>query len=286
LKLVSFNTRSYRARAMRNTALISVLLIACGPSARDDNGGSVDAGKQPDAHTGGGSGDGETAYVYAHTPSTLYRIDPDTLSVQMVGNFGWGSVGTDQMTDIAIDKYGTMIGVSFSRVYRVDPSNAATTLLSSSLTGSYNGLSFVPADMLGQTGDDVLVGTQGSDGKVFKIDPMTGAATEVGNMGAYTSSGDLVAVAGFGTVQTIPSASADSLAKLAPLTFSATPIGSGTGYSQIWGVAYWKSKVFGFTNGGQFVLIDPTSGVGMIVQQTPGITWWGAAVTTLAPVLQ
>jgi len=277
---------------MRDLKLfVSALLIACGPSGRDGDGGGGGGGGgggvQPDASGGGGgSGGGETIYVYAHSPSTLYRVDPDNLSVQMVGNFGWGSIGSDQMTDIAIDKHGNMIGVSYSRVYKVDPTSAATTLLSSSLSGSFNGLSFVPADMLGQTGEDVLVGTQNSDGKVFRIDPMTGGATEVGNMGAFTSSGDLVSVAGYGTVQTVLGPTTDKLAKLAPVSFSASPIGAGTGYAQIWGVAYWKSKVFGFTNGGQFVLIDPTSGAAMLVQQTPGINWWGAAVTTLAPVLQ
>jgi hypothetical protein len=140
--------------------------------------------------------------------------------------------------------------------------------------------------MLGLTGDDVLVGTQNSDGKVFRIDPMTGSATEVGNMGSYTSSGDLVAVAGFGTMQTVLGSGSDKLARLAQQTFTATPIGAGTGYSEIWGIAYWKNKIYGFTNGGQFVLIDPSSGNAMMVTQTPGIAWWGAAVTTIAPVLQ
>ena len=58
---------------------------------------------------------------------------------------------------------------------------------------------------------------------------------------------------------------------LAPNTFAATPVGSGTGYGEIWGVAFWKGKVYGFTNGGQFVLIDPTTGNAMMVTQTPGI---------------
>jgi large repetitive protein len=227
-------------------------------------------------------------YVYAHTSSTLFRVDPDTLAVQQVAPFGWGTVGSDQMTDIAIDRTGRMIGVSFDRVYRVDPTTAQTTLLSSSLSGTFNGLSFVPASMLGQTsmpGDDVLVGTRNSDGKVFRIDPMSGSATEVGNMGSYQSSGDLVAVEGFGTAQTVTGSSSDVLARLAPQTFAATPIGGGTGYGQIWGIAYWKNKVYGFTNGGQFLLIDPTTGVATMVAQQ-GMAWWGAAVTTLAPVLQ
>ena len=78
----------------------------------------------------------------------------------------------------------------------------------------------------------------------------------------------------------------DQLARLESGTFAASPIGSGTGYGQIWGVAFWKGKIYGFTNAGQFILIDPTTGAAMMVTQTPSMNWWGAAVTTLAPVLQ
>ena len=223
-------------------------------------------------------------YVYAHTASTLFRVDPDSLAIQQVGPFVWPS-GSDAMTDIAIDKTGLMIGVSFTSVYRVDPTNAHTTLLTSSLAGEFNGLSFVPASMLGQTGDDVLVGTRNSDGKVFRVDPMTGATTAVGDMGAFQSSGDLVAVEGFGTVQTVTGATNDRLARLAPQSFAATPIGSDTGFGEIWGVAFWKNKIYGFTNGGAFILIDPTTGLATLVSNT-GMSWYGAAVTTLAPVIQ
>lgn len=265
------------------------LLAACGAERRPGTGG-------PDANGGGGDsggnggGDGgvtEQVYVYAHTASALFKVDPDTLAITMIGSFGWpSSVGSDQMTDIAIDKTGQMIGVSYSRVYRVDPTNAQATLLSASLDGSFNGLSFVPAAQVGQTGDDVLVGTRNSDGKVFRVDPATGQIAQVGDMGAgYASSGDMVAVEGFGTVQTVPGSNGDTLVKLAPSSFAATPIGTGTGTGQLWGIAFWKNKIYGFAETGEFVLIDATTGAGMTVTQT-GQAWWGAAVTTLAPVIQ
>ena len=273
---------------MRGHILLAVGLCACGGPTRHGPGGDqLDAAVAPDT-TGNGGGDGsviEQVYVYAHTASTLYRVDPDTLAINQVGNFGWPS-GSDQMTDLAIDQTGLMIGVSFSSVYRVDPTTAQATLLSSSLGGTFNGLSFVPAAMLGQTGADVLVGTRNSDGKVFRVDPMTGATSEVGDMGAYASSGDLVSIANFGTVQTVTGGSSDVLAKLAPNTFAATPVGSGTGFGEIWGIAYWKNKVYGFTSNGDFVLIDPTTGVATLVSHQNGLSWWGAAVTTLAPVIQ
>lgn len=279
-----------RKAALLAFGFVASTVIACGPNGRGDDTGGDDTGGGSGSDMGGGgggsgSGDGAIVYVYAHTASTLFRVDPDTLSVTQVAPFGWGSVGSDSMTDIAIDKTGMMIGISYSRVYRVDPTTAQTTLLSNSLDGTFNGLSFVPASMLGQTGDDVLVAVNNTDGRVMKIDPTTGAATQVGNMGSYQSSGDLVAVEGFGTAQTVTGSGSDRLAKLAPNTFAATPIGNGTGFGQIWGVAFWKGKIFGFTNGGAFVLIDPTTGSAMMVSQTSN-AWWGAAVNTLAPVLQ
>jgi hypothetical protein len=270
-------------RAMKLACALALVLVACGPAGRgaddggDDDGGGVDAGNGSDGGTVG------VTSVYAHTSDTLYRVDPDTLAITEVGDFGWSN-GSDDMTDIAIDKTGVMIGISFDSVYRVDPSTAVATRLSNGLTGMFNGLSFVPAAMLGQTGDDVLVGTRNTDGAVFRIDPTTGAKTQIGDMGGYSSSGDLVAVEGF-TLQTADNGfSADRLVRLAPSTFAAAQIGSSIGFSEIWGVAYWKDKVFGFTNGGEFITIDPTTGVGTLVQ-SGGPAWWGAAVTTSAPVI-
>jgi hypothetical protein len=104
-------------------------------------------------------------------------------------------------------------------------------------------------------------------------------------MGGFASSGDLVAVKNFGTVLTADNGvSADRLVRLAPQSFAGTAVGTNIGYSDIYGVAYWKDKIFGFTSSGQFVTIDPTTGVGTLVQSN-GPAWWGAAVTTSAPVI-
>jgi hypothetical protein len=264
------------------------VVAACGPGRREGNGDDVDATVSADADVtppGDGTTTGQT-FVYAHTASTLYRVDPETLAITMIGPFAFAG-GSDSITDIAIDRAGVMIGISFTSVYRIDPNTAAATFLSGGLPGLFNGLSFVPAVQIGQVGDDVLVATRNADGAVFRVDPMTGATTQIGNMGAgFSSSGDLVSVADLGTFQTAENASLpDRLLRLAPQSFAATPIGTDIGYGDIWGIAYWKDKVFGFTSGGEFVTIDPNTGVGTLVQGN-GPSWWGAAVTTLAPVIR
>ncbi|MBA3463060.1 MAG: hypothetical protein H0T46_24095 [Deltaproteobacteria bacterium] len=272
-------------RTLGRFCVLFALCSACGPSGRDGGDGTTDGGNG-DSGGGGGGGDGnaEVTFVYAHTASTLYKVDPDTLAITMVASFAWSN-GSDSMTDIAIDKTGLMLGVSGTSVYRIDPTTAAATRLSAGLTGQFNGLSFVPAATIGQSGDDVLVGTRNADGIVFKINPMTGQATQIGNMGGYSSSGDLVAVTNFGTVLTAEGGiAADRLVRLAPSSFAATAVGSDIGYSDIFGVAFWKNKIFGFTASGQFITIDPNTGVGTLVQSN-GPAWWGAAVTTSAPVI-
>jgi hypothetical protein len=267
--------------------LACVLAAACGPAARDDRdaGSTVDGGGSNDPNDPNNPGDPPLqTFVYAQTATTLYRVDPDTLAIDQVGDFTFTS-GRDDITDIAIDKSGLMIGISFGAVYRIDTNTAAATLLSDDLQGNFNGLSFVPADQLGQTGDDVLVATRNSDGVVFRVDPQTGAASPIGDMAGFASSGDLVSVAMLGTLQTADNGfDADRLVRLAPQSFQAQPIGSTIGFSDIWGIAYWKDRVFGFTKYGEFVTIDPSTGQGTLVQGN-GPAWWGAAVTTLAPVV-
>src|SRR5262245_1816153 len=135
-------------RMMRGiSSVLVVAALACGPSHRPNNGDDGgDDGPTPDADPNGPDGtQQQQTFVYAHTSSTLYKVDPDTLQVTPIGAFQWPNGGSDQMTDLAIDKTGRMIGISFGAVYLVDATTAAATLLSTGLTGDFNGLSFVPA---------------------------------------------------------------------------------------------------------------------------------------------
>ena len=277
---------------MRGSTLASILalaLLGCGPGVSgDDTAGGDDGGGDDTPDAGTLPDPPENAAVYAHSSSTLYRVDPVSFEVTEVGPFQWPG-SSDTMTDIAIDKDGLMIGISYGSVYRVDPLDARCTLLSSNLQGMFNGLSFVPAGQVGMPeGEDVLVGSRNTDGVIHSIDPDTGAITPVGDMGGdWVSSGDIVSIYGFGTVATVttPGAlGADVLARLEPGTFAATPIGTGTGYNDLWGIGFWAGDVFGFAENGSFVLVDTTTGTATPVESSVP-RWWGAAVTTAAPIV-
>lgn len=272
-------------------ALLAVTaLAACGASVKgdddDDDGTGTDAAVDALDNT---DADiiSENADVYAHSAGVLYRINPDTLAITEIGPFT-GDAQFDAITDIAVDSGGEMIGISYSKVYRVDTQTAVTTRAGSGeLPEEFNGLSFVPSvEAFGIEGPDVLIAGRNSDGSIFSIDVNTGVPTKIGDMGPqFATSGDIVAVRGFGIVATSSGgALTDALVRLAPNTFAATVIGSGTGFYRVWGVGFWRGEVFGFTDGGEFITIDTTTGAGQLVENN-GVLWWGAAVTTLAPVI-
>ncbi len=58
------------------------------------------------------------------------------------------------------------------------------------------------------------------------------------------------------------------------------------GFRNIWGIGDWRRSVYGFTAGGDLIDIDARTGAARVVTTTTGArTFWGASVTTRAPVL-
>lgn len=228
-----------------------------------------------------------SAAVFAHSATDLYRIDPDTLAVQMVDAFTFDGTA-EHLTDIALDRAGNMVGISLDNVYAIDPETAQTTFLAP-LADGFTSLSFVPTDPQNVNSPERLIAAT-FDGQVFEINPDTGESTLIGDYGddrgdAIGSSGDIVSVHGFGTVATvdIEGSDTDYLAWIDPVTFEATPIGD-TGRDKIFGLGFWKGVIYGFTDTGEFLSIDPSNGVTSMIEAGP-IAWWGSGVTTTAPTV-
>src|SRR5262245_62325508 len=88
---------------------------------------------------GGGIPAGETE-VFGHSADTLYKLDPITKEVTVVGLFS--GLNGDSMIDIALDKDGNMVGTAFGGLYNIDKTTGNSTLI---VAGSFpNSLSFVP----------------------------------------------------------------------------------------------------------------------------------------------
>lgn len=278
-------------RALLAGMLAATTAIGCGPTDRDTT--AADGPSQPDPD---GPAPVVTSRVYAHSGQTLYRMNSATLATETIGMM---SLGTQSLTDLAIDKNDNMVGVTLDKLYTIDPTTGTATFVKdlSQDVDNATSLSFVPSDLDDPGSVDILV-TANSFGEVFQIDPATGNATMLGNYGTVAagqvrSSGDLFGVHGVGIFATVDigdNGGNDFLARIDPVTWNATPIGSGTGFDRIFGVGYWGGKIYGFvdvmsSSSGQMIEIDMVTGAGTLLSSST-IRWFGAGVATDAPTLE
>jgi hypothetical protein len=272
------------------TLLAVAVLTACAPSDRDTP--AADGPSQPDPD---GPPPVAMSRVYAHSGQTLFLLNSATLATTTIGMMA--PLGTQTLTDLAVDKNDNMVGVTLDKLYTIDPTTGAATFIKDLDVDNVTSLSFVPSDLNDPSSADILV-TASSFGDVVQIDPTTGTTTPLGNYGTVAngqvrSSGDLFGVHGVGIFATVDVGDAggnDFLATIDPVTWQATPLGTGTGFDKIFGLGYWGGTIYGFVdlgtgNGGQMIQLDPNTGAGTLLS-TSTINWRGAGVATDAPILE
>ncbi len=280
---------------------LSVLVLAgCGSSSSragfDDSQPSPNQGGQTPAPPGAPPGDfgpqappappgppPEIHEVFGHSADTLYKLDPDTKAVTVVGMFD----GCTQVIDIALDAASQLFATTNGGLYTVDKTTAKCTLVAE---GTYpNSLSFVPAGTVDASAE-ALVGYQGSS--YVRIDTKTGAVSTIGSLGKnFTSSGDIVSVKGGSTYLTVKGPSCnDCLVEVDPKSGGIVKNWASVSHSDVFGLAFWGGKVYGFDNGGElFEVSFDASGIHTspitIPSKPSNLSFWGAGSTTSAPLV-
>lgn len=295
---------------MRLVVLLGVaLLSACGSSSSSggfgDNGdnGRGDASTNPTGD-GGTINTGDASFsldgavvdsgtpvgeVWAHSAGTLYKLEPFSKVTTRIGDFN-GCSGS--VIDIALDKNGQMYGTTPGSLEQIDKHTAKCTTINSN--NSYpNSLTFVPAGTL-DPNQEVLVGFEGD--QYVRIDPATGNKSTVGSLNpnstgkTFLSSGNVVSIIGdktYLTVKVTPDLGSDGIIEVDPKTGKALKLIGATGQQDIFGLGYWAGTAYGFTNGGQIFAIDLMTGKSTnipIPNPPAGLSFWGAGVTTAAPI--
>jgi hypothetical protein len=227
----------------------------------------------------------EDTAVYGQSYDTLYAMNPKTKAVTVIGKFS----GCSYVVDIAFDKDMNMFATTLDGLYTVDRTTAQCSKVAS---GTYpNSLSFVPVGTL-DPNVEALVGF--FQDAYVRIDTKTGAITNVGKIGqGYASSGDIVAVKGGGAYLTVkggPDGSCnDCLVEIDPATGAFLRSWGPLGKTDVFGIAFWGGAVYGFDQGGDLFEVD-FAGVASQVTKIPvpnappGLSFQGAATTTLAPL--
>jgi outer membrane protein assembly factor BamB len=207
--------------------------------------------------------------MYAHDATTLFRIEVPSFDLTVLGSFDT----LDNINDLAVTPEGRIFVISSTMLYEVDTQTGVANAVTEVAGADNVALGFLP--------NGELLASDKS-GAVRRINPTSGAITEVGNFGHdYATAGDLVAVADgtlYGTSDA-PDAYYDNnlLVKVDPVTADATPIGP-IGYGQVWGMAYNGGKVYAFTRNGEIIEINPDTGQGTLKRQHD-VEFWGAGVS-------
>jgi hypothetical protein len=228
----------------------------------------------------------EVSEVYGHSSKTLYRLDPVTKQVTVVGDFD----GCGPVIDIALDEKSTLDAASYQALYTVDKATASCTEIA---TGDYpNSLSFVPKGTV-DPNEEALVGY--SNGDYLRIDTKTGDVTKIGAIGgSFVSSGDIVSVKGGKTYLTVKGGSCtnnDCLIEVDPSTGKMIKNWGSIEHQKVFGLSFWGGKVFGFDDSGS--LFEVTFGSNKIVttdipipKKPADLQFWGAGSSTSAPLIE
>jgi hypothetical protein len=282
-------------------------LLACGSSSKGAGFGDSDSGAPiedgggvtSDANMVVGSDDGGMpttggpAEVYGHSPDTLYKLDPDTKAVTVIGAFD-GCTG-NQVIDIALDATSNMFATTQSpgALFAVDRNTAKCTFIAN---GAYpNSLSFVPKGTVAAAAE-ALVGyvdnAAGTGSNYIRIDPTSGTITTIGALGGgYKSSGDIVSVIGGGTYLTVTGtgcSSNDCIVEVDPATGALKKKLGDIGHNSVFGLAFWAGTAYGFDSAGELFQINfgtgsVTTAPITIPSKPAGLKFWGAGSTTSAP---
>lgn len=250
-----------------------------GNAAGGTSAGSFSSGM---SSSSSGAGGNVVAEVYGHSPSVLYKLNPLTKQVSVVGPFQ----GCSSIIDIAIDQNHEIYGAASGGLYRIDKVTAACSLIKA---GSYpNSLSFVPVGTL-DPAIEVLVGYKGAN--YIRIDTITGDIMSVGTLGGgLSSSGDIVSVKDGGTYLTVNGSGCnDCIVEVDPKTGALVKNYGSVGHNAVFGLAYWGGSAYGFSNAGklfEILFMGNTVTTQLInVPSVPGgLQFWGAGSSTIAPV--
>ncbi len=304
---------------------------ACSASGRtsgfDEDGGGVPPGTGPGLG-GSDAGAGATTpsgapLLYAHTDTTLYRLDPQNIGgpLTTIGDFDCVGSGlpAKSMTDLAVAKDGKLYGVSEGAAF---PLTIQGTTVHCETTWplpqtKFYGLTVAPENTLGA--QEVVVAADGAGG-LYQIDASSGTPTQVGTLGVdskthlpWELSGDIVFLAnggnpiGFATVRTCPAkggcSTVDTLIEvdvkaIKPGTQSVLksvrgPVRRGTWctdnaspqtFGGMFGIVAYQDKVYGFSRQGDIVEIRNSDGSACLVSSDSSRKFAGAGITTSAPV--
>lgn len=225
--------------------------------------------------------------MYAHSSGTLYTVDVMNYDTVQVGTFKFSNDACDHsMTDVAIDRWGVLYGVTFGCGYVIHPQTGQAYKLGS-LPSSFNGLTLVPKGII-DPNKDALIGISNAGGWYhLKLNNGVFQAQLLGTYGAgYTSAGDAFSIEGVGTYAAVNKQGVNNatvIVSVDPANGKVTgELATLVGYPTVYGLAGWEGQIVAFNSGGQLIKVDPMTKMVTVIGNK-NVGWWGAGVGTVIP---
>lgn len=202
---------------------------------------------------------------------TLYIDDANnqlgTINVATGATTLIGTLGGDQITDLAFSPSGVLYGLSFDNLYSIDRTTGATTFIGAHGIAGGNALVF------GTNG--TLYGAGSSSTSLFSLSTTTGAATSLGSLG-FESAGDLA----FNGGDLFLSSSTGQLIRINLAgTVSGTAVGN-FGFNDVFGMATAQNGILYGISGTQIFSVNTMSGAGTLLRDYGGSQLGAANGTT------
>jgi hypothetical protein len=198
------------------------------------------------------------------SPGTVGSIDSNTgIFTPVVTN------GPSSLADIALDGSGQLYGNTLSELYRLNPVTNTSTLVGS-MGAAINGLGFAT--------NGNLYGTGGNN--FYQVSTTTGATTQIGSsITNFNSAGDIVFNPDTNQFLATSLNPSNSTLFSIGLDGSASSIGSGIGFGNVYGIFFEGGQLFGYTDDRRQIKIDLATGTGTFDRNITGtsLTIGGAA---------
>jgi hypothetical protein len=266
--------------ASTDGAAASETSSADGSSLGDGGPGLLDASTDAPSDAPVDSDALEFPYVYGHTVTDLYRLEPISKTWAHVGPL----TGCANMADIAVDRAGNIVGVG-DALYAIDPATGACSTLAPGPQPFT--LTFVPKGTVDPVAEALVAYVSSS---YYRVNRTTGALTQISPavLAPYAPSGDVVSVEGGGTYVSVTGpACADCLLEVNPTDGSIVKNLGAIGLSQVFGLGSWAGKVYAFLGDGTTyeLTLGPSSVTGATLVPNPikPPSWIGGGSSTHAP---
>jgi hypothetical protein len=245
----------------------------CGGDDCDDSDSRIHPGAQErcsfdDENCDDNNNEGLECTFFAHWPRYLYTVDPFAQTVEQIGEMTLDG-NRISLFDMDIDPDGQLIGVTGNRLIRFDAEGRGTTIATVRTPSNVNGLA------IDSQGTIFVTQSAGDPAQAYTIN-LDGTLSVLGSLAPYLSSGDCVVLKDDSLLMTARGDSNDKLVYVDSRNATTREVGV-MGASGVYALSASFGYLFGLTNQGRVLLVNPDTGATTELFRQSSIRFWGAA---------